>query len=126
MYAGAATPEASQLELDGYTVVRGVLAPAEVRALRDEIDAVFASVAPERGRNDEFRYQMFNRGLLSQAAVGHPAILSVIEPLLGDDCHVIANTAWRNAPEFAGGPWHCDAGPHVPRPEGVPWDERIP
>ena len=26
-----------------------------------------------------------------------------IEPLLGDDCHVIANTAWRNPPEFPGG-----------------------
>ena len=39
---------------------------------------------------------------------------------------MIANTAWRNPPEFAGGPWHCDAGPHVPRPEGVPWDDRIP
>ncbi len=32
----------------------------------------------------------------SQAAVGHDRILEVIEPLLGDDCHVIANTAWRN------------------------------
>ena len=50
----------------------------------------------------------------------------MIEPLLGDDCHVIANTAWRNPPDFKGGPWHCDAGPHVPRPEGVPWDDRIP
>ena len=39
---------------------------------------------------------------------------------------MIANTAWRNPPEFTGGPWHCDAGPHVPRPEGVPWDDRIP
>ena len=29
-------------------------------------------------------------------------------------------------PEFAGGPWHCDAGPHVPRPEGVAWDDRVP
>ncbi len=50
----------------------------------------------------------------------------MIEPLLGDDCHVIANTAWRNPPEFPGGFWHSDAGPHVPRPEGVPWDDRIP
>jgi hypothetical protein len=49
-----------------------------------------------------------------------------VEPLLGDDCHVIANTAWRNPPEFPGGPWHCDAGPHVPRPADVPWDDRIP
>ena len=28
--------------------------------------------------------------------------------------------------DFGGGPWHCDAGPHVPRPEGVEWDDRIP
>ena len=69
---------------------------------------------------------MLNRSAACQAAVAHPRILAVIEPLLGDDCHVIANTAWRNPPDFTGGPWHCDAGPHVPRPEGVPWDDRIP
>ena len=49
-----------------------------------------------------------------------PRILEVIEPLLGEDCHVIANTAWRNPPDFEGGPWHCDAGPHVPRRRGRP------
>ena len=72
----------------------------------------------ERNRTDrdEFRYQMLNHGPRSQEVVGHPAILAAIEPLLGGDCHVIANTAWRNPPTFTGGPWHCDAGPHVPRP----------
>ena len=92
---------------------------AEIELLTAEIDAVFASTAPERSRTDaaEFRYEMLNRSAACQAAVGHPRILEVIEPLLGDDCHVIANTAWRNPPEFPGGPWHCDAGPHVPRPE---------
>ena len=69
---------------------------------------------------------MLNHGPRSQEAVGHPAILEVIEPLLGADCHVIANTAWRNPPDFGGGPWHSDAGPHVPRPAGVEWDDRIP
>ncbi len=69
---------------------------------------------------------MLNHGPHSQAAVAAPEILAAIEPLLGDDCHVIANTAWRNPPEFGGGPWHCDAGPHVPRPKGVDWDDRIP
>ena len=44
----------------------------------------------------------------------------------GDDCHVIANTAWRNPAAFPGGFWHCDAAPHVPRAEGVPWADRIP
>lgn len=122
-------PEASrELEADGCTVLRGVLTRAEIEELRTEIDAVFATAAPERSRSDavEFRYEMLNRSAAAQAAVGHPRLLEVIEPLLGDDCHVIANTAWRNPPEFPGGPWHCDAGPQVPRPDGVPWDDRIP
>ena len=116
-----AVPEAScELERDGYTVLRGVLAADEVAALAAEIEHAFVQRAPERGRSDrdEFRYQMLNHGPRSQEAVGHPAILAVIEPLLGEDCHVIANTAWRNPPTFGGGPWHCDAGPHVPRRGG--------
>ncbi len=125
----AAAPAASaQLERDGYAVLRGVLGPDLARRLADEIEATFAALPSERGRpdRDEFRYEMLNRSAAAQEAVGLPAILAAIEPLLGEDCHVIANTAWRNPPSFGGGPWHCDAGPHVPRPEGVPWDERIP
>jgi hypothetical protein len=120
--------ESMQLERDGYAVLRDVLTDDEVGALVDEIHATFEALPPERGRSDraEFRYEMLNRGACSQAAIGHPRILDVIEPLLGEDCHVIANTAWNNPPEFGGGPWHCDAGPHVPRPADVPWDDRIP
>jgi ectoine hydroxylase-related dioxygenase (phytanoyl-CoA dioxygenase family) len=105
-----------------------VLDDGEISALAAEIEWAFTERASERARSDrdEFRYQMLNHGPRSQAAVGHPAILAVIEPLLGDDCHVIANTAWRNPPEFGGGPWHCDAGPHIPRPPDVEWDDRIP
>ena len=124
-----AVPAAScELERDGYAVLRGVLAADEVAALAAEIEQAFAEREPERGRSDrdEFRYQMLNHGPRSQEAVGHPSILAVIEPLLGEDCHVIANTAWRNPPTFGGGPWHCDAGPHVPRATGIEWDDRIP
>lgn len=120
---------AAELEADGSTVLRGVLSAGELAAITAEIAHAFADDAPERGHAaepDEFRYEMLNRGAACQAAIGHPRILEVIEPLLGEDCHVIANTAWRNPPEFAGGPWHCDAGPHVPRPADVPWDDRIP
>ena len=128
VFAGAAPAASEGLERDGYTVLRGVFDSDEVAALATEIERAFAEQEPERARTDcdEFRYQMLNVGPRSQEAVGHPAILEVIEPLLGDDCHVIANTAWRNPPTFGGGPWHCDAGPHVPRPADVPWDDRIP
>jgi ectoine hydroxylase-related dioxygenase (phytanoyl-CoA dioxygenase family) len=128
-YHGNAPAASHQLELDGYAVLAGVLDADQVEALAAEIESVFEATEPDpRSRSDraEFRYEMLNRSALAQQAVGHPAILAAIEPLLGDDCHVIANTAWRNPPDFAGGPWHCDAGPHVPRPADVAWDDRIP
>lgn len=125
----ARVPAASrQLEADGYAVLRGVFGARQVARMRHEIDEVFRTTPPERNRTDaaQFRYEMLNRSAAAQAAVGNRRILAAIEPLLGDNCHVIANTAWRNPANFGGGPWHCDAGPHVPRAEGVDWDDRIP
>ena len=122
-------PEASiQLERDGYSVLRNVLSGDEVAALVADADHAFTSRGPDHGRrgDDEYRYEMLNHSELAHRTVGHQRILEVIEPLLGNDCHVIANTLWRNGPDFEGGPWHCDAGPHVPRPADVPWDDRIP
>jgi ectoine hydroxylase-related dioxygenase (phytanoyl-CoA dioxygenase family) len=122
-------PEASvQLERDGYAVLHDVLSADEVAALVVDADHAFTSRGPDHGRRgaDEYRYEMLNHSELAHRAIGHPRILEAIEPLLGDDCHVIANTLWRNGPDFEGGPWHCDAGPHVPRPADVPWDDRIP
>jgi hypothetical protein len=126
--AAVAPQESAQLERDGYVHLHGVLGPDDLAQLRAEIDDVFQTCPPERLREDkvEFRYEMYNRSAACQSVLTHPEILRVIEPLLGDDCHVIANTAWRNPAGFEGGPWHCDAGPHVPRPEGVDWDDRIP
>jgi ectoine hydroxylase-related dioxygenase (phytanoyl-CoA dioxygenase family) len=123
-----ASQAAEALARDGCVVIPGVLATAEIDALKAEIDAVFAATGPDRPRdaNGEWRYEMLNRSGLSQAALAKRAILDTIEPLLGEDCHVIANTAWRNVAGHQGGPWHIDAGPHVPRPEGVAWPAAIP
>ncbi len=126
-----ASPTASaQLEAEGWALLTGVLSPAEVAELTAEIDTVYAATNPDvryrEADRPDFRYEMYNRSPAAQRAIAHPAILAAIEPLLGEDCHVIANTCWRNPPDFPGGPWHCDAGPHVPRPDGVPWDDRIP
>lgn len=132
-------PEASHhLERDGYVVLRSIFTSAEIDELRKEIDRVFETLprdnrADERRAPDEdemFRYEMYNRSEACQRAIGHPDILSVIEPLLGEDCHVIANTAWRNLAHHegthGGQAWHIDAGPHVPLPDGVTWPSNIP
>ncbi len=125
-----------KLESDGYTVLRRVFTPAQVEALCGDVARVFADYPPDLREHDDdveqmapFRYEMLNRSALVQRAIGHARILKTIEPLLGEDCHVIANTAWWQPPgnnEHLGRFWHIDAGPHVPRDPGVPWDPRIP
>ena len=90
---------------------------------RAEIDDVFDRYPRGRGRERQGRVPLRDAQPQRRVPGGGRArsrILEVIEPLLGDDCHVIANTAWRNPPTSRGGPWHCDAGPHVPRPGGRP------
>jgi len=132
-------PEASrQLESEGYALLEAVFDAAQITALKREADDVYATLPPD-GRaaavrdadeDEDFRYEMFNRSAAAQEAIAHPEILATIEPLLGEDCHVIANTCWRNPPRDAnthgGGRWHIDAGPHVPRDPDIPWDDRIP
>ena len=132
-----APASSTELEQLGYTVQRGIFTAAEVETLRTEINKTFAAVPPDR-RNENrtpegdsmFRYAMLNRSAACQQAIAHPVILEAIEPLLGEDCHVIANTAWRNPPRsdglHGGDAWHIDAGPHVPLPEGVTWPVDIP
>jgi ectoine hydroxylase-related dioxygenase (phytanoyl-CoA dioxygenase family) len=129
-----ADPATEQLEREGYTILRGLLTPAEVAELAADIAEVYDREPPDERNQfedrDMFRYAMLNRSAAAQRAVAHPKLLSVIEPLLGEDCHVIANTAWRNPAGQPGGHggqnWHIDAGPHIPLPEGVRWPADIP
>ncbi|HEX2381038.1 MAG TPA: phytanoyl-CoA dioxygenase family protein [Acidimicrobiales bacterium] len=129
-------PAADQLQRDGFVMLRGVFDDDEVAELIADIERVYAEWPPDE-RSDRyeashwepFRYEMLNRSAVVQRAIANPIILEVIEPLLGEDCHVIANTAWRQQPddnEHGGHYWHIDSGPHVPRPADVPWDDRIP
>jgi len=129
-------PASKDLENDGYTVLKDVFAPLEVEALRADVQRVFAEYPPDvRDPADDieqmapFRYEMLNRSALVQRAIGNPGVLRTIEPLLGEDCHVISNTAWWQPPgnnEHLGRFWHIDSGPHVPRDPEIPWDSRIP
>lgn len=131
-------PESLELEQLGYTLLEGVLETEEIQALKDDINQVFDDYQRDNRADDArateddemFRYEMLNRSALAQKMLSNPRILSVIECLLGEDCHVIANTAWRNPagkPGAHGGQaWHIDAGPHIPLPDGVNWPADIP
>ena len=136
--ADGAPTESSQLERDGYAVIRSAFSPSQISELTEEIDRVFSEWPRDNRAGDMrsaeednmFRYEMLNRSSVCMKATGDRGILDAIEPLLGENCHVIANTAWRNEPNFeahhGGGFWHIDAGPHIPLPPNVKWPENIP
>ncbi|MBC8273095.1 MAG: phytanoyl-CoA dioxygenase family protein [Gammaproteobacteria bacterium] len=129
---------AREIETRGFAMLSNVFERSEIEALAAEINQVFnehprANRAGSGRKPDDdecFRYAMLNHSALSQQATANPKILAAIEPLLGEDCHIIANTAWRNPPNDAsshgGQAWHIDAGPHVLLPEGVTWPADIP
>ncbi len=121
----------------GFVVLARVLSPNEIAELAADVNRVFDEYPPDARPSSEaapdddvYRYEMLNRSAACQRAVCNEKVLEVIEPLLGDDCHVIANTAWRNpigqASTHGGAMWHIDAGPHVPRPPGATWPDEIP
>ena len=135
--AEQAPAASSHLEAEGFALLPGVLDAAGAEALRLAISQIYACYPGDRrgskrsvDEDDMFRYEMLNRSQACQSVVANRQILDVIEPLLGEDCHVIANTAWRNPPGHAGAnkgqAWHIDAGPHIPLPAGTTWPMALP
>ena len=132
----AAPASAEQLQRDGYVVLPAVFAAGDVEAIALDVKRVFAETPPDErapGFAPEhwapFRYEMLNRSAACQRAIADQRILEVIEPLLGEDCHVIANTAWwqpTGESDHGGRVWHIDSGPHIPRDPAVRWDPAIP
>jgi ectoine hydroxylase-related dioxygenase (phytanoyl-CoA dioxygenase family) len=136
-YSGPAPEGTLELEREGHYVLRGEFKPREVEELRQEIEAVYRDVPPDLrdGRTspdnaEMFRYEMFNRSALCQQVIARPNILAILEHLLGNNCHAISCTAWRNPSDPSHAPngqeWHIDSGPHVPFPPDVEWPDSIP
>jgi len=137
LYSPTIPSEGERLQDDGHCVIKNIFSREEIRSLKEEILDIFDNTPPDDRPSivdaetaSMYRYQMFNRSALCQRAIENRTILNVIEPLLGNDCHVIANTAWRNpavqncAPH--GQEWHTDAGPHIPRSPAHEWPEEMP
>ena len=110
---------------------------ASISDLITEINQVYDERQPDSRMRDKsdtntphhFRYEMFNHSPLCQTIAGRRAILDVIEPLLGEDCHIIANICWRNTPGemgLNGGKWYLDGGPHIPLRSDQVWPENLP
>lgn len=123
------TPELlAQYERDGFLVIPDVLPPSEVATLRAGVERVFATPSAEAelyGMPEIWRPKMFEYGEEFEALIDHPNIMPLIETILGETCHVIANSALRTVPGKTISFWHADDEIRFPRPDDVPWDPRL-
>jgi hypothetical protein len=125
---------AAALVSAGYAVIPGVLsreacstACAMIDALQpvhwDEVHA--HSQVPAAGRRLDRYLCVFNREPYWLQFIDLPGIAELAEHVLGTDCHIIGETAWRTHPGYRGDPLHVDylppragdaATPHVSPP----------
>lgn len=95
------------LQRDGYALVRGVVTSLQVEKWRAAIDELTPLHWDYEGLVDHYKC-VFNRDPLWLPALDLPGLIEPMEALLGEDCHVIGQTAWRCHPGFIGADMHLD------------------
>lgn len=126
--AGSTAELIAQFNRDGFLVLPGLLPPSEVTTLKAGVERVFAQPSPEAamyGNEAVWRPKLLEHGLEFEALIDHPGVAAFVDALLGNDCHLIANSALRTGPGQAISGWHIDDVVRVPIPPGVTLDPRI-
>lgn len=110
------------LTMSGFTVVEGVIPPAEVEGVRDSVVETVDRVAGYNANGVGFLAGILNH---DQSIVPHlldPRLMGTISATLGDHVHISFASAIINAPHNTRGGWHSDwpfnqnnAG-HLPAP----------
>ena len=95
------------LHEDGFALVPGVLSPAEVAAVREGIDRLQPFGIDHKTPLQEHYKCVFNRERVFFDLIDKPGIVDLADKTMGDQCHIIGETAWRSHPGYDG--W----GPHT-------------
>jgi hypothetical protein len=95
------------LHTDGFALIPGVLSASQVRDLRGAIDRLTPIHWDYTGVVDHYKC-VFNRDPLWLSYLDVPGVIDLAEAALGQDCHVIGQTAWRCHPRFFGVDVHAD------------------
>jgi ectoine hydroxylase-related dioxygenase (phytanoyl-CoA dioxygenase family) len=98
---------AAAMEADGCTRVRAALPPATVAAARAAVDALVPVHWDEHGAMDRYK-NVFNRDPFWLPFLDRPGLIELAERLLGPDCRVIGQTAWRTHPGYRAEALHLD------------------
>ena len=116
---------ADALDADGFALIPGVVAPDEMSAARNKIDGLEKLPWDFQGATDHYK-NVFNRDPYWLRFIDMPGIIDAAEAVLGRDCHVIGQTAWRSHPGHRGVGLHLDYLPMTWPEPGVPDSVRVP
>src|SRR5262249_21658838 len=109
---------------DGFALISGVLAPGEVDNARRKIDGLEPIYWDFTGATDHYK-NVFNRDPFWLSFLDRDGVIDVAEAALGEDCHIIGQTAWRSHPEHRGVGLHLDYLPMEWPEPGVPDAVRV-
>lgn len=109
----------------GYVLIPKVLAPAEIQAARDKIDALKPIHWDYSGVTDHYK-NVFNRDPFWLSFLDRPGVIDLAEAILGSNCHIIGETAWRSHPDHQGMGLHVDYLPMEWPPPGIPAGINVP
>ena len=116
---------------DGYVHVHGVLTPDEVAAIKEAADRAFADPKAVANHNlsgpaDFAIVRLFEFEPLFVRLLTREPVISLMEALLGPQCHIIANNLVRNRPGVAIDSFHVDDVLWLPLPPDIPrFDARM-
>jgi ectoine hydroxylase-related dioxygenase (phytanoyl-CoA dioxygenase family) len=95
------------LHRDGFVLMPGVLDAAQIADVRRATDLLKPLHWDYSGVIDHYKC-VFNRDPFWLPYLDVNGVIELAEAALGDDCHIIGQTAWRCHPGFVGAPLHLD------------------
>lgn len=110
---------------DGFVLIRSILTQDEVQTARDKIDELKPIHWDFTGATDHYK-NVFNRDPFWLTYLDRPGVIDLAEAVLGSDCHIIGETAWRSHPGHCGVGLHLDYLPMEWPDLGVPNGIQVP
>lgn len=111
------------LHEDGFALIPGVLSADEVQATRDAIDRLHPFGFDHAGKTDHYKC-VFNREKLFLDYIDRPGVVELAEATMGEQCHIIGQSAWRSYPGHDGSSIHTDQL-YITLPEEFASDPRV-
>ena len=102
---------------EGFALIPGVLNAEEVADLRAALDRLQPFGFDRMGINEHYKC-VFNRDRSFFSLTDRPGVVDLADSLMGDQCHIIGQSAWRSHPGHNGVGIHTDEV-FVPVPESV-------